>query len=88
MQTYLHAMITVRTRNYGGERTTGLPQVEPIIELGRNLSCPVPGMYGGFTFRWDDDAVVSESWCRIVGGSGQRHRITVHGVELLEDGFV
>ncbi len=41
---------------------------------------PVPGMYGGFSYRLESAGVeaklVSESWCRVVGGSGQRHEIT------------
>jgi hypothetical protein len=82
-------LITVRTRNYGGERPLWLPQVKPLLELhaGRGLWCPVPGMYGGFALTWDDGAVLADSWCRVVGGSGQRHRITPDGVELLEDGL-
>jgi hypothetical protein len=44
-------------------------------------------MYGGFALRWDDNAVHSESWCRVDEGSGQRHRVTANGVELVEDGI-
>jgi len=44
---------------------------------------PVPGMYGGFSYRLEVAGVkaklVSESWCRVVGGSGQRHEITRTG---------
>ncbi|MCY4505399.1 MAG: hypothetical protein OXG35_00345 [Acidobacteria bacterium] len=52
----------------------------------------VPGMYGGFSYRLEVDDVrpqlVSESWCRVVGGSGQRHAITPGGSQLVEEGFV
>ena len=34
------------------------------------------------------EQVVSESWCRVVGGSGQRHAITPAGSQLVEEGFV
>jgi hypothetical protein len=53
---------------------------------------PVPGMYGGFSYRLESVGVeaklVSESWCRVVGGSGQRHEITSAGSQLVEEGFV
>ncbi|WP_219419592.1 ankyrin repeat domain-containing protein [Pseudonocardia nigra] len=89
IQTYLHALITVRSRRYGCERVTWLPQVEPLLELphGCSLWCPIPGMYGGFALRWDGGAVVAESWSRIVSGSGQCHRVTADGVELVDDGI-
>jgi len=52
----------------------------------------VPGMYGGFAYELrivDGEYVLTvESWYRIIGGSGQRHRITVDDCELLEEGFV
>jgi hypothetical protein len=85
IQTYLHALIVVRSRHYGLERVTRLPQVEPLLELspGRGLWCPVPGMYGGFALRWDDGGVVADSWCRVVEGSEQRHRVGPDGVELV-----
>ena len=49
---------------------------------------PYPGMYGGFTMSIREDRLVVESWSRGVGGSGQRHVITVRGCELVEEGFV
>jgi len=54
---------------------------------------PVPGMYGGFDVRVFCEAgawrLECKSWCRVVGGSGQRHEITRDGgVVLLEQGFV
>ena len=35
-----------------------------------------------------DAKLVAESWCRVVGGSGQRHEITPAGSRLVEEGFV
>jgi hypothetical protein len=53
---------------------------------------PVPGMYGGFKFELinknNKPVLISESWSRVVGGSGQRHEITTEGYTLLEEGFV
>lgn len=51
----------------------------------------VPGMYGGFRLRWVADGPEAElesvSFSRIGGGSGQRHRITAAGSELVESGM-
>ena len=53
---------------------------------------PVPGMYGGFHYWFEKNdeqlELIVESWCRVVDGSGQRHRITSHQVVLVEEGFV
>ena len=53
---------------------------------------PVPGMYGGFSITMDGEGeeaiLISSSWCRVSGGSGQRHEITANGSELVEEGFV
>jgi hypothetical protein len=32
--------------------------------------------------------LMSESWCRVVEGSGQRHEITAQGARLVAEGFV
>ena len=52
----------------------------------------VPGMYGGFNYWLETTRVgvklVSESWCRVAGGSGQRHEVTSAGSQLVEEGFV
>ena len=53
----------------------------------------VPGMYGGFygvTVNRDESGTWGldcESWCRVAGGSGQRHRITADETTLVEEGF-
>ena len=49
-------------------------------------------MYGGFNF-WleaehDDVRLVTESWCRVVDGSGQRHIVTADDARLVDEGFV
>ena len=52
----------------------------------------VLGMYGGFKY-WRETTrggvkLVSESWCRVADGSGQRHEVTSAGRQLVEEGFV
>ena len=63
------------------------------MELDRpQMWFPVPGMYGGFSYRLEAAGVeaklVSERWSRVVGGSGQRHEVTSEGSRLVEEGFV
>ncbi len=52
---------------------------------------PVAGMYGGFSYalfeRDGSPVLITESWIRIVGGSGQQHEITPGSVELVVKGF-
>ena len=52
----------------------------------------VPGMYGGFSYRLEKAGVepklITESWSRVVDGSGQRHEITPTRSRLVEEGFV
>lgn len=71
-----------------------LPSLEMIKESAdKKAWFPVAGMFGGFEF-WIDRTdngqyqLISESWSRVVGGSGQRHVVTVDGYELVEEGFV
>lgn len=54
----------------------------------QHLWFPVPGMYGGFDIRLQDDFLDVKSWCRVVGGSGQEHVITTAGAILVDEGFV
>lgn len=57
-----------------------------------SLWFPIPGMYGGFKywFEGEGDALklITESWCRVVSGSGLRHEITSAGAVLVSEGFV
>jgi hypothetical protein len=44
---------------------------------------PVPGMYGGFAYNLKKEEkglkLLTESWCRVCGGSEQSHEITIDG---------
>lgn len=52
----------------------------------------IPGMYGGFSYALVSTngapALLTESWIRVVGGSGERHIITPSQVILIGAGFV
>lgn len=52
----------------------------------------VEGMYGGFAYalidRDGEPVLITESWIRIAGGSGEQHEITPEKVKLVAKGFV
>lgn len=65
-----------------------LPELEILVELpSPELWFPIPGMHGGFRFRLGPPApdvrLTCDSWCRVVGGSEERHEITESGVRHL-----
>lgn len=93
IQAYFHDVIRGRAERLVQEHALRLPELEPLLELDRpQMWFAVPGMYGGFKYRLESEGVeaklVSESWCRVVDGSGQRHEITSEGSKLIEEGFV
>ena len=92
-QIHFHTVIRGRAERLIEEHGLRLPELEPLLELDTpKVWFAVPGMYGGFSYRLEAGGVspklVSESWCRVVGGSGQRHEITPGGSQLVEEGFV
>jgi len=93
VQAHFHAVIRGRAERLVQEHGLRLPELEPLLELDRpHMWFPVPGMHGGFSYRLEvagvEAKLVSESWCRVVDGSGQRHEITSAGSQLVEEGFV
>ena len=85
IQYHFHAVIRGRIDRQLPDHGLRLPDLEPLLELDRpHMWFPVPGMYGGFSYRLEsagvDAKLVSESWCRVVGGpaNGMRsHRRAV-----------
>ncbi|QIJ76934.1 ankyrin repeat domain-containing protein [Methylobacterium sp. NI91] len=94
MQAHFHAVIRGRADDLVRKASLRLPELGPLLEVPGDepVWFAVPGMYGGFAYRLRSDGVkavlVAESWCRVVGGSGQRHEITSAGSRLVEEGFV
>jgi hypothetical protein len=93
IQEQFHAVIRGRVGQLVHEQALRLPDLEPMLELARpRMWFPVPGMYGGFHYRLEvcevEPRLVSESWCRIVTGSGERHVVTARGSVLEDSGFV
>jgi len=92
IQAHFHAVIRGRVDDLVSREQLRLPELEPLLEMeSPKVWFPVPGMYGGFSYVLDRAAryptLVVESWCRVAGGSGQRHEVTCRGSRLVEEGF-
>lgn len=89
IERHFHAVIRERTGDLVARQELRLPRLEPLTEQWEPACWfPVPGMYGGFSYRLQGLELVVESWCRVVGGSGQRHVIDAGGARLVRQGFV
>ena len=93
IQDYFHEVIRGRADELVSKHGLRLPALEPLLEYERTTFWfSIPGMYGGFGYWLETDGVeatlVTESWCRVVGGSGQRHEVTSAGSKLVAEGFV
>jgi len=93
IQSHFHEVIRERIDRELPDHGLRLPELEPLLELDRpQMWFPVPGMYGGFSYRLESSGVeaklISQSWSRVVDGSGQRHEITSESHRLVEEGFV
>ena len=88
MEKALHKIILGRSEKLVEEHQLQLPQLSFLYEFG-SFWFPVPGMYGGFNVEKCEKGIQVESWCRVVGGSGQRHIIDENGhYDLVDEGFV
>lgn len=92
VQRHFHAVIRNRVASDVRAHKLRLPELEPLLELDDpTVWFPVPGMYGGFRYVLARDGVsatlIAESWCSVVGGSGQRHEINARGSRLVAEGF-
>ncbi len=93
MQSRFHDVILGRAAELVRLAKLRLPELEPLLELERqSVWFAIPGMAGGFSYKLDSDGVeavlVSESWSRLAGGSGQRHEVTSASSRLVAEGFV
>jgi len=94
IQKYFHELILERNKNndaFLSNENIHLPIISNEIFEKREWYA-VPGMYGGFAYELTqkdgEPLLISESWCRVVDGSGQRHEITTCGCVLTDKGFV
>jgi len=93
LEQHYHSLIKQRVAKLIAKESLRLPPLSILLELVKpEMWFPVPGMYGGFEYqlRMDDTEsyLIVLSWMRIVEGSGQRHKISPQGIELIETGFV
>ena len=85
VQRGFHELIGERMREFGVTHELRLPELEVMLEMPRpELWFPVPGMYGGFHCRLEPHdsgpRLITDSWCRVVGGSEEHHEITERGI--------
>lgn len=95
IQGHFHEVIKSRVESLIEQHNVSLPVLAEDVErdgLRGSWWFPVPGMYGGFSYRFEGEGkdlkLVTESWCRVAGGSGQRHEVTANGYKLVDSGFV
>lgn len=95
LEKYFHKVILSRAGNLVTEQSLTLPTLESLLAEDHKETkewFAIPGMYGGFAYWLEGGGMtttlVTESWSRVIGGSGQRHEITVKGIKLVEEGFV
>ena len=89
MQRHFHSVIRTRVAVLEGVADAlRLPELAPLTEYPNARAWfAVPGMYGGFSFWLEADGaqpkLVTESWCRVVEGSEERHEVTPGGARLV-----
>lgn len=95
IQSHFYEVIKSRVESLIEQHNVSLPVLAEDVErdgLRGSWWFPVPGMYGGFSYRFEGEGkdlkLVTESWCRVAGGSGQRHEVTANGYKLVDSGFV
>ena len=87
MEAGLHQVIMRRVGKLIQQNGQQLPQLSYLYEFG-NFFYVVPGMFGGYNVSARDGGIETVSWCRVAGGSGQRHHVDREGnVKLVEEGF-
>jgi hypothetical protein len=102
IEEHLHAVVRGRAARFLDKHSWPLPSLVAMLAgkaseyLRRTAQpdvwfYPVPGMYGGFRLRWlaggEEARLESVSFCRVAGGSAQRHEVTAAGSELVESGM-
>lgn len=93
IQDNFHQIIRGRAGDFIDRYAVELPDLTRFLDSQESKGwLPVPGMYGGFSY-WlegegEEAKLITESWYRVVGGSGQRHEITAGGSKLVDEGFV
>ena len=70
-------------------RLSDLADCGPAADGEEVIQCDLADKAAVFRMMDGVEAVLmSESWCRVVGGSGQRHEVTSSRSRLVDEGFV
>lgn len=93
VQAHFHTLIRSRAGDALRDQRVALPTL--VANAGTQdepFWFAIDGMSGGFKYWWDPTAkrmrLMTESWSRVVSGSGQLHEVTAAGARLLGEGFV
>ncbi|KAG8838207.1 hypothetical protein FRC18_005705 [Serendipita sp. 400] len=86
IQTHLNEVVKEESRNLFKLETMTMIDLKIFREVEK-IWMPVPGMYGGFDLSFDGDHLVSQSHCRVVGGSGMTYHITAEEAKLVDSGW-
>ncbi|PVG00201.1 hypothetical protein CPB86DRAFT_782801 [Serendipita vermifera] len=86
IQQHFLKVVVEESHNYFKPETMKLPDLILLREVDK-VWMPIPGMYGGFNLRFEENHLITESFCRVVGGSGRTNHITVDGATLVEEGW-
>lgn len=91
IERHFHAVIMGRVAELIRRHELVLPSLKSLLQSEEKEGWfPVPDMYGGFKYWFEGNGsqtkLVSESWCRVVDGSEQRHEITAQGSRLVREG--
>lgn len=93
IQRHFHEVIQSRAARLIEQHGLELPDLAALCSSDKSEGWfPIPGMAGGFTYQFEGEGeqtkLITESWCRMALGSGQRHEITAEGSKLVAEGFV
>ena len=94
LQDHFHDLIFARSKRntmFLELQDKELPILDNVAHEGVKKYYPVLGMCGGFAYqlveRYGCPVLITESWSRVCGGSGQAHEITTAGYVCIEEGF-
>ena len=100
IEKYFHEIIIERANTvhddfeaFCKEQSLVLPSItNSLLDIKKPEYFAVPGFYGGFAYILISEdgrpKLITDSWSRVVGGSGERHEITTNGAKLIVKGFV
>jgi hypothetical protein len=88
---YFHQLMRERAGDLIERQQLELPQLTATLLTDQSEHYfPISGMYGGFNYKLkilENEMVLITESCSRVWGGGQKHKITVQGIELLEEGL-